>query len=63
MLYFGDKIEVQGTEKADPRAVKRWLAEAYEVECARHSEVAKDINHIGGERGYGREKKRGSIQK
>ena len=23
ILYFGDKIEVQGTEKADPRAVKR----------------------------------------
>ena len=59
VLYFGDGQAQEGTHAADPRSVRRWLEDAYECEIMRHSEVAKDINCIGGARGYGREKEGG----
>ena len=56
ILYYGEGHANEATQAADPRSVKRWVIDAYECELMRHSEVAKDINCIGGGRGYGREK-------
>ena len=56
MLYFGDGEAPEGTHAAEPKAVKKWLLEAHEIETMRNSSLAKDINNVVGAAGYGREK-------
>ena len=56
LLYFGDGEAPEGTHAADPKAVKKWLLEAHELEIMRNSSIAKDINNVVGAAGYGREK-------
>ena len=58
ILHFGEGPAPSGTYAADPRAVKKWLLEAYEIETMRTCALAKDINCVGGAPGYGREKGR-----
>ena len=56
VLYFGEGRAPEGVQQADPRSISKWLEEAYEMEAIRHSTLADDINCVGGERGYGRER-------
>ena len=55
-LFFGEGRAPEGTHMTDPRSMRRWLANAHEIETIRTSAVAKDINCVGSSRGYGREK-------
>ena len=55
-LYYGEGVTPEGCTRADPRAVKRWVAEEYEIAAAVHSQVARDINDMTGVRGYPRAK-------
>ncbi len=54
ILFFGDGPPPEGTWSADPRSVKRWALDDYEVAVMSKSVVAQDINTVGGARGYGR---------
>ena len=53
-LYFGEGRVPEGTCRADPRAVRRWVLDEYELSAAMCSQVARDINDIVGVRGYPR---------
>ena len=52
VLYFGNGHGGEGTQRTDPRSARRWMLDAYECELMRHSEVAKDINCLGGGQGH-----------
>ncbi len=54
ILFFGDGPPPEGAWAADPRSVKRWALDDYEVAVMSKSAVAQDINTVGGTRGYGR---------
>ena len=55
-LYFGEGGIPENTFAADPRAVKRWVLDEYEMSVAMYSQVARDINDQTGSRGYPRAK-------
>ncbi len=54
LLFFGDGPPPDGTWAADPRTVRRWALDDYEVAVMSKSTIAQDINAVGGGRGYGR---------
>ncbi len=54
LLFFGDGAPPEGTWPADPRTVRRWALDDYEIATVCTSMVAQDINDVGGNRGYGR---------
>ncbi len=54
LLFFGDGPPPEGTWASDPRTVRRWALDDYEVAVMGTSMVAQDINIVGGGGGYGR---------
>ncbi len=54
LLFFGDGAPPEGAWPADPRTVRRWAIDDYEIATMSKSMVAQDINEVGGSRGYGR---------
>ncbi len=54
LLFFGDGAPPEGTWPVDPRTVRRWAMDDYEIAIMGTSMVAQDINEVGGSRGYGR---------
>ena len=56
-LFIGEGTPPKGTHAADPRALRKWLIDAHEMEVMRASTIAKEINNVEGEAGYGRQKR------
>ncbi len=54
LLFFGEGPPPDGTWAADPRTIKRWALDDYEVSVMAASSIAQDMNHVGGDKGYGR---------
>ncbi len=54
LLFFGEGPPPEGTWAADPRTVKRWAMDDYEISVMAASSIAQDMNHMGGGKGYGR---------
>ena len=58
ILFFGGGPAPEGTTGADPKTVMKWANDDLQTATALQSQVAKDMNEIGGATGYGREDKR-----
>ncbi len=56
ILYYGDGPAPAEAVSIDPRALKRWMLDEYEMVSLMHSSVAGDINATGSVKGYGRAK-------
>ena len=54
ILFFGSERALEGTVLADPRTIRRWAQDDYEIVTGLNSQVARDISDIGGVRGYAR---------
>ena len=52
VLYFGERSIPTGAYSADPRLVRRFAIEDYEVQSMLQSTVAKDLADLHGARGY-----------
>ena len=56
ILFFGEGAVPDGAYRADPVAVRRWIVDEYEEAVAMHSQVAREMNDLTGNRGYPRAK-------
>ena len=54
ILFYGDERVPEGAVAADPRTIKRWAQDDYEIVTGLNSQVARDISDIAGVRGYAR---------
>ena len=54
VLYFGQGNPPNGTEPVDPRALKKYIADDWEVAELSRSTLARDLADVAGRRGYAR---------
>ena len=62
VLFFGGGPAPEGVVGVDPRTVLKWANDDLQTALALQSQVARDINEVGGARGYGREDRRAGTE-